>query len=311
MTCFEDTILMRQRRGLPLLIGLMALLLVGCFQNADTSDSFEPVDSNNAQPTQTPQAAPTETVMIIDPSAGEDDTATPQRAAPTATDDDVATATTLPPTNTAQAITPTATIRIINPTATSTRRAVPTSDTSDSTVPTATEASFVTPGADTVRDFPTGTPTPGPLPGSEDETGDSMSTPTALPGTEGGACEYIVSSGDNLFRIALNNDITLSALLEANNLAEGAIIQPGDRLVIPGCEEGPDDTIEDTPVEATATESGTALPGDVVEHTVASGETLFTIARRYGVTITDIVEANDLTDPDNLSIGQTLLIPNQ
>ncbi len=300
---------MRQRQGFLLLIGLAALLLAGCFQNADTNDDFQPIDSDSVQPT-TDTLTATPTVILIDPAAGEDDTATPQRAGPTPTDDGP-TATTLPITSTRQAITPTATIRIIQPTQTGTSRAIPPADDSDSTVPTATPQTFITPGADNVRDFPTGTATTTPFPGSESNEGDSMSTPTALPGTEGGACEYIVSSGDNLFRIALNNNVSLDALLNANDLSQGSIIQPGDRLVIPGCEEGAEDTLEDTIVEATATDSGTALPDSLVEHTVSSGDTLSTIAQQYGVTIADIIEANDLTNPDRLSIGQTLLIPNQ
>jgi spore germination protein len=46
-----------------------------------------------------------------------------------------------------------------------------------------------------------------------------------------------------------------------------------------------------------------------VIHTVASGETLTSLANQYGVTIQAIVEANDLPNPDFVSAGQTLLIP--
>jgi membrane-bound lytic murein transglycosylase D len=43
-------------------------------------------------------------------------------------------------------------------------------------------------------------------------------------------------------------------------------------------------------------------------HTVAPGETLFGIARRYGVTRQDIIDANDL-ESDQLRTGQRLTIP--
>jgi peptidoglycan-N-acetylglucosamine deacetylase len=46
-------------------------------------------------------------------------------------------------------------------------------------------------------------------------------------------------------------------------------------------------------------------------HTVASGETLYGIALRYGVTVNAIVQANDLANPDRLNLGQQLIIPGE
>lgn len=43
-------------------------------------------------------------------------------------------------------------------------------------------------------------------------------------------------------------------------------------------------------------------------HTVASGETIYTIARQYGVPPARIIQDNMLTDPANLVVGQTLVI---
>ncbi len=44
-------------------------------------------------------------------------------------------------------------------------------------------------------------------------------------------------------------------------------------------------------------------------HTVAQGETLWSIARRYNVTVDQLRAANRLQG-DNVRIGQTLTIPN-
>ncbi|ALC88489.1 spore gernimation protein [Bacillus sp. FJAT-18017] len=44
-------------------------------------------------------------------------------------------------------------------------------------------------------------------------------------------------------------------------------------------------------------------------HVVEQGQTLTTIARTYGTTVNDIVEANDLPNPNNLVIGQAMVIP--
>lgn len=46
-----------------------------------------------------------------------------------------------------------------------------------------------------------------------------------------------------------------------------------------------------------------------VHYTVKSGDTLIAIARRFGVTTDAIVQANKLTDPNHLTLGQRLTIP--
>ncbi len=49
--------------------------------------------------------------------------------------------------------------------------------------------------------------------------------------------------------------------------------------------------------------------GEQVIHVVQAGETLTLIARRYGVTVGEIVAANGLADPNCIEVGQRLVIP--
>ncbi len=44
-------------------------------------------------------------------------------------------------------------------------------------------------------------------------------------------------------------------------------------------------------------------------YTVQAGDTLGAIALKFDVTVDDLVAANNLSDPNNLSIGQKLIIP--
>lgn len=53
----------------------------------------------------------------------------------------------------------------------------------------------------------------------------------------------------------------------------------------------------------------TSAPGQGVEHVVAWGETIESIASRYGVSADDIVAANNLTNPDLIRAGDVLIIP--
>lgn len=53
-----------------------------------------------------------------------------------------------------------------------------------------------------------------------------------------------------------------------------------------------------------------AVPGTRgLEHVVQSGETLYIIAKAYGVSTQKLIEANKIQDPSRLSIGQKLFIP--
>lgn len=56
-----------------------------------------------------------------------------------------------------------------------------------------------------------------------------------------------------------------------------------------------------------------ALAQDTAQtrHTVQAGDNLFQIAQRYGVTVQAIAQANNLSDPNRLDIGQVLIIPSR
>ena len=80
----------------------------------------------------------------------------------------------------------------------------------------------------------------------------------------------------------------------------------------PGTEEPP---VGETP-GAVSPEATTApsqpppsVPAEGVEHIVAWGETIQSIASKYGVRAEDIVAANNLTNPDLIRAGDVLIIP--
>ncbi len=54
---------------------------------------------------------------------------------------------------------------------------------------------------------------------------------------------------------------------------------------------------------------GTEVPEDVTYYTVSAGDTLSSIARRFGVKVSDILAVNALDDPNNIEAGTTLVIP--
>ncbi len=52
-----------------------------------------------------------------------------------------------------------------------------------------------------------------------------------------------------------------------------------------------------------------SIPSDAYVHQVESGESLYTIARRYNVTAQAIIQANGFSSPDKIFVGQKLVIP--
>ena len=58
-----------------------------------------------------------------------------------------------------------------------------------------------------------------------------------------------------------------------------------------------------------ATETATAAPGGQQTYEVVEGDTLLGIAEQFGVSVDALAEANNITDPLLLQIGQELVIP--
>jgi LysM repeat protein len=115
------------------------------------------------------------------------------------------------------------------------------------------------------------------------------SSPTAEPTQT--KRSYTVVSGDSLSVIAKRFAVSTDALRSANTLKTD-VLQIGQTLTIP------------------TNESTAAQPSEPAasKHTVASGDSLWAIAKQYGTTPDALRNANNLKT-DTLQIGQTLTIP--
>jgi len=126
------------------------------------------------------------------------------------------------------------------------------------------------------------------------------------------ATTYTVVRGDSLWTIAKRNKVTVAELAAANNMPQGAPLQIGRKLIIPGRSSAAAASATSTPTATTAKAvSATKAPEPKASlvHVVRSGETLGGIARRYQVRVGDIALANNIADPAKIRLGQTLVIP--
>lgn len=116
------------------------------------------------------------------------------------------------------------------------------------------------------------------VPGSESGLATSHTVQTR---TE--VMDYTVQSGDTISTIAQDFGITVNTILWENGLTAYSYIKPGQTLTI--------------------------LPMSGVRHKVAKGESLLGLAGKYDVDQEEILEANNLTNGNQLKVGQLLMIP--
>lgn len=126
---------------------------------------------------------------------------------------------------------------------------------------------------------------PAPAPDAVQENKDA--TPQPIPPRK-----YKVKKGDTLYKIALENNISLEALQQENKLEKHARIHVNQELMIPG--SGAVLAVNTSSAKETATDSAQDTPKETSTHVVAKGESLGSIANKYGVKVDDLVKGNDL-----------------
>ncbi|HEY3111045.1 MAG TPA: LysM peptidoglycan-binding domain-containing protein [Chloroflexota bacterium] len=135
-----------------------------------------------------------------------------------------------------------------------------------------------------------------------------------------------VRRGDTIESIAAKYQIEPKAIADANGLALGKQLMPSDQLVIPGGRPPEPERAEPTARsidrgEAMAARPASGAPARTepepprplkpIPYEVAEGDSIVSIARRFGVSSATIVLANGIAGPaaDSIRVGQKLLIP--
>lgn len=101
-----------------------------------------------------------------------------------------------------------------------------------------------------------------------------------------GIAVYIVQPGDTLFTIAARFSLSPQAIIEANGLINPDFLQAGQRLIIPGLD----------------------IQGTLTTISVPPGATFETLARQYHIDTPALRRVNRLISPDQVYIGQNLII---
>ncbi|NLM36517.1 MAG: LysM peptidoglycan-binding domain-containing protein [Firmicutes bacterium] len=114
------------------------------------------------------------------------------------------------------------------------------------------------------------------------------------PGPCPGGFLYTIRAGDTFFSLASRFGVTVQALTSANPGVNPNNLQVGQQICIPA----------PAPIQTPATCSGFI-------YIIRSGDTLFSLAQRFGTTVAAITAANPGINPNQLQVGQQVCIPNR
>ncbi len=115
----------------------------------------------------------------------------------------------------------------------------------------------------------------------------ALAAPPTTGGGSGCSQFYTVQRGDTLFRIAYRFHTTVYGLMQLNGLYSPNFIYAGQTLCV---------------------QAGAPIPFGFL-YTVQRGDTFYSIARRYGWSVSYLASVNHLSNPGYIYAGMVLLIP--
>ncbi|WP_148257730.1 M23 family metallopeptidase [Leadbettera azotonutricia] len=107
---------------------------------------------------------------------------------------------------------------------------------------------------------------------------------------------HVVQKGDTIYSIARAFFVDKDELMKYNGITDPTKLQAGQRLRIPAA-------------SAVMASSPAAAQGQELMHKAAKGDTFYGIARRYGITVDELLAANSLAKDYILKLGDMLRIP--
>jgi LysM repeat protein len=129
---------------------------------------------------------------------------------------------------------------------------------------------------------------------------------------------YTVGPGDTLSKVASMMGMPVAKIMAANGMESGSNLHVGQKLIIPREEktQPPLQLVqkepESAPQKSKPPEIFTPKLDRIAPHgvyTVQRGDNSYSIAHRLGVSFTDLMIENNITNPADVTIGMRLKVP--
>lgn len=126
--------------------------------------------------------------------------------------------------------------------------------------------------------------------------GDKLRVPRGKPAPK--LRTHLVRSGDTLLGLAKRYGVPAGSIAEHNGIGTKQVIRIGQTLEIPNGSGASKDSKASEP-----------SPKPARVHEVTKGESLGSVAKKWGITVTELCRANGLSNQAGIKIGQKLTIP--
>ena len=126
--------------------------------------------------------------------------------------------------------------------------------------------------------------------------------------TSSSAGSYTVISGDSLYAIARKTGTSIQDLLSLNGLNLNSVIHPGQVLQLSNAYESISTEETVTSTQGTASSEETTTSGNAQMYYVHQGDTLYRIARNNGISLSTLLEWNNLSVDSPIHPGQGLIV---
>ncbi len=124
------------------------------------------------------------------------------------------------------------------------------------------------------------------------QLGQQICIPVVTTGPCPGGYIYTIKPGDTVYSISRRAGIAPQALVAANPGLDPDRLQIGQEVCVPA-----------------PPPSDSECPAGSFQYQIKSGDTLYSLARRYNTTVTSIIDLNPGINPNSLAVGQLICIP--
>ena len=111
---------------------------------------------------------------------------------------------------------------------------------------------------------------------------------------------HVIKQGETIYSIARSYGLSADEVLKYNKISDPSKVQAGTKIRIPGAKGS---------VAPSAAPSASPARQAYDEYRVEKNDTLYSLARRYGISVSDLLKINGFTDSYVLKTGEKIKVP--